>query len=356
MCDRIISCLPGVRKRVYIVTIAVLSFTMSPVLSAQTWSDWWGYEGISGPEYWGKLNPEWTLCDIGKQQSPINIDPKSLVYDPNLRPFKMERKRVDGIVLNTGRDVTLNLLESKSNCITILTGPVSYRYRVAQLKIHFGTLDSSGSEHTISGQYFTAEVHLLAYNSDLYKNFTHAVHSPHGLATVAIFATIGDKPNNEFEVLSKEFQNILFKGQERNISEILLADLLPQTELYMTYEGSLTQPGCQETVTWILLNKPLYVTKDQMRALRKLSQMDIPNKLMGDNVRPTRPLNRRTIRTNINPHDKFEECTIKREMFYQVGEKYETEATADATGVIDDQNFADVMPAGIELNKRYQDE
>ena len=24
---------------------------------------------------------------------------------------------------------------------------------------------------------------------------------------------IGDKPNNEFEVLSKEFQNILFKGK-----------------------------------------------------------------------------------------------------------------------------------------------
>ena len=67
-----------------------------------------------------------------------------------------------------------------------------------------------------------------------------------------------------YTVINYFFFNSLLSGQERNISEILLADLLPQTELYMTYEGSLTQPGCQETVTWILLNKPLYVTKDQV--------------------------------------------------------------------------------------------
>lgn len=36
------------------------------------------------------------------------------------------------------------------------------------------------------------------------------------------------------------------------------------TEHYMTYEGSTTAPGCHETVTWIVLNKPIYITLQQV--------------------------------------------------------------------------------------------
>ena len=36
---------------------------------------WWTYEGISGPEYWGVLNQEWTMCNKGRSQSPVNINP-----------------------------------------------------------------------------------------------------------------------------------------------------------------------------------------------------------------------------------------------------------------------------------------
>ncbi len=32
----------------------------------------------------------------------------------------------------------------------------------------------------------------------------------------------------------------------------------------VVFQGSSTQPGCWETVTWILYNKPAYITKQQL--------------------------------------------------------------------------------------------
>ena len=69
----------------------------------------------------------------------------------------------------------------------------------------------------------------------------------------------------------------------------------------MTYEGSTTYPGCWETVTWIVLNKPIYLSRQEMFELRKLKQGDKinPKAPLSNNRRPLQLLNSRTIRTNI---------------------------------------------------------
>ena len=34
------------------------------------WENWWTYDGISGPAYWGLINPAWTMCNkVGKVAS-----------------------------------------------------------------------------------------------------------------------------------------------------------------------------------------------------------------------------------------------------------------------------------------------
>ena len=48
-------------------------------VTADNWDSWWTYEGISGPEYWGVINKEWTMCSRGMSQSPVNIDPGELL-------------------------------------------------------------------------------------------------------------------------------------------------------------------------------------------------------------------------------------------------------------------------------------
>lgn len=49
------------------------------------------------------------------------------------------------------------------------------------------------------------------------------------------------------------------------VKRLSVADLLPATHHYMTYDGSTTVPACHETVTWLILNKPIYITKQQVK-------------------------------------------------------------------------------------------
>ena len=69
----------------------------------------------------------------------------------------------------------------------------------------------------------------------------------------------------------------------------------------MTYEGSATYPGCWESVTWIVMNKPVYLSRSELYSLRQLMQGEKlhPKAPLAHNNRPIQPLNGRTIRTNI---------------------------------------------------------
>lgn len=55
-----------------------------------------------------------------------------------------------------------------------------------------------------------------------------------------------------------------FAGSSTQIRHISLRSLLPNTDQFMTYEGSTTHPGCWESTVWIILNKPIYITKQEV--------------------------------------------------------------------------------------------
>lgn len=56
-------------------------------------------------------------------------------------------------------------------------------------------------------------------------------------------------------------------AQYTPIRHLSLHSLLPETQQYMTYEGSTTHPGCWETTVWIILNRPIYITKQEVTTL-----------------------------------------------------------------------------------------
>lgn len=281
------------------------------------WTEWWwSYDGFSGPAWWGT---KWPICRIGKFQSPIDIRPDRLLYDPELTGIVFAYdKKINGNLTNTGNDVTLYVDDLLIPFLNVTAGPLQYTYHLHQMKLHFGQDDTRGSEHTINGLSFPAELQILAYNADLYANYSHALSSPNGLTAFAIFLEVGEKRNEAFTMISDALSHIPAKGDEYFISGLPLHVLLPQTSQYITYEGSLTQPQCQETVTWVLFNKPIYITEQQLAEIRKINTQGGGHLLIFGNIRPSQPVNNRLIRTNISYKPRNKACAVAKEVFYEV--------------------------------------
>ena len=54
------------------VSLVLGAVCLPGVLGAQ-WKTQWTYDGATGAEHWGDLDPEYATCSTGKEQSPIDI-------------------------------------------------------------------------------------------------------------------------------------------------------------------------------------------------------------------------------------------------------------------------------------------
>ncbi|KAK6738908.1 hypothetical protein RB195_020790 [Necator americanus] len=265
---------------------------------------------FGGPDFWGLVNRDWRMCTAGQMQSPVNIDPGQLLFDPHLGRISIDDVHVEGTFENIGQlpIITINETLSKTT-INITGGPASpYKYRLHQISMHFGQPDGErGSEHTVDRVRFPAEVQLLAYNIDLYTNYSQAVTQPRGLLAIAVIIDIGDTTEVALRRLTVASQSITYKGMKTTLRKLHPAGLIPRTNHYVTYEGSLTIPGCHETVTWIIMNNPIYITRDDLQIwneLQKTESKQADPAYMTPAYRPLKALNGRLLRTNINVNYK----------------------------------------------------
>ncbi|GFN88925.1 carbonic anhydrase-related protein 10-like protein [Plakobranchus ocellatus] len=284
-------------------------------------SETWTYDGPAGPQHWGELNPSWQLCNSGKFQSPINVEPRMLLYDPRLRRLDAQvPDRVSGRLSNTGNDLVFRVDSAAWNQVNFTGGPFMYGYRLAEIKLKIGKTNSHGSEHLVDGRAFSAELQLVCYNSDLATSLSKAQRLPYGVAIISIFAEVNYKDGNDaFRILVDAASEIQWKGQSTPIPNLKVRAMLPDTSYYVTYDGSFTQPGCLETVTWVLFNKPIKIQASQLNKLRQLQkQQQARSGTMAEgNIRTPMPLHNRPIRTNINNPSVESLCTMKKDTFYQ---------------------------------------
>jgi carbonic anhydrase len=212
----------------------------------------WSYDGETGPEHWAPLSSDYAACD-GSQQSPIDLTDASSAEGPSLQT---SYSPAEAEVTDTGHAIQANTTGG-----TMTIGGTTYDLQ--QFHVH------TPSEHAVDGSRYAGEIHLV-----------HQA-GPEQLAVLALFVEEGDGENAPNPSLHDWIQ-----GTDTTLTYDASA-LLPSSQSYYTYEGSLTTPPCSEIVRWVVLDTPIQASSAQLDTLR--AQYD-------GNARPLQSLNDRTLR------------------------------------------------------------
>jgi carbonic anhydrase len=220
----------------------------------------WTYEGSTGPEHWGEIDPKFSTCQLGHHQSPIDI---RNAVPANLPQIEFHYSASPLKIVDNGHTVQVNY------------APGSYivhqgkRYDLVQLHYHHP------SEEAINGVHSDVVMHLV-HRSAEGELAVVAVLFNQGAANAAIDAIVDHLPTAKtVEVETK--------------ANINAEDLLPSNRNYYTFIGSLTTPPCTEGVRWFVMQSGSTLSK---AALEKLA------KLYPNNARPVQPLNGRVVNIN----------------------------------------------------------
>lgn len=242
--------------------IAILSFSLSlllistPILAASG-TPHWSYGGSENPTQWGKLSNDFALCELGRDQSPINIQH---AVEDNSAKINFDYKPSPLVVVNNGHTIQVNYAQGS----TVTINGEKY----ALLQFHFHT----PSEHEINDKASAMELHLV-HRNELGQ-----------LALVGVMLNQG-KSNPLIAEIWKQIPAI---GETNTVSDRMInaASLLPNKKAYFSYNGSLTTPPCSEGVSWNIFVEPITVSEDQIETFANIYQVD---------ARPLQPINGRTV-------------------------------------------------------------
>ncbi len=240
------------------VGVLGLWFT-SGAIAADATAHHWSYKGETGPDHWAKEDESFATCGIGKHQSPINIegavkkDLPALEFSYQAFPLK---------VTDTGHSFQVNA-EPGAGGFTV----GGDHYDFAQVHFH------QPSEERLHGRRYSMVAHVVHKNAK------------GELAVVAVLIRKG-KTNS---ALAPVFDNFPPAGTAEAAvagKTFNVADLLPASHGYFTFEGSLTTPPCSENVRWFVLKTAVEASEKQLKQF---------GSRYAGNARPTQQLNGRAV-------------------------------------------------------------
>ncbi|CAG5876906.1 unnamed protein product [Menidia menidia] len=270
-----------------------------PVLLSSLWaacagSGDWCYQSQFSCTH--QCNEKWDHANQdcgGSKQSPINIVTRKTIKDERLTPLKFSNYQqiFKSSIKNNGHSVQVGV----PHLSTISGGDLPTTYKAVQFHLHWGNKGGPGSEHTIDGEQYPMELHIVHMKAD-YADLTTALRDREGVAVLGFFYEVSNSANRKYDPIITSLQSIKAANGNMSLPSISLAQLIPSEQnmtSYFRYKGSLTTPGCTEAVIWTVFENPIPLSMDQLKAFSELKFSD-GNPLVG-NFRPIQPLNGRKV-------------------------------------------------------------
>jgi carbonic anhydrase len=196
----------------------------------------WSYANDTGPDKWGELSPDWSVCGNGHYQSPIDLRDG---IDARLKPVEASIKPT---ALRYGLDGPTFAVPYESGSMIKVNGTL---YELQQFHFHHT------SEHTVNGKHFPMEAHLVLKSEG----------SNHSDAVMGVFIKAGKE-----NAMLNQFWDQLPRAKHKTVPPIQVdvGKLLPDNKAYYLYEGSMTTPGCPQGVRWFVLEHPVEASQGQI--------------------------------------------------------------------------------------------
>jgi len=188
-------------------------------------------------------------------------------------------------------------------------------YKLWQVHFHWGKDATEGSEHTVDGTKYPLEVHYVHKNTQICTTDAPCTDKNWLLVIGVLFEGVDaeDTPETNWVkqianmakyVALEELKNEGPQSREKNIHWALYRTMITGLENgFYSYKGSLTTPGCNEQVTWVVAKDTVKVYKPNLDGFRMLQH---PNTVIDGvdepqtvrilrNWRPTQDLGDRTV-------------------------------------------------------------
>lgn len=223
----------------------------------------WTYTGKLGPLNWGKLDPAYSACSKGHQQSPVDI--RGARLDSSLKAIQLHFIGGPVTITNDGRAIVVR--QVPGSFVTI----AGVRYDLQHFTFHHP------SEHAVNGDLSDMEVDFL----------TRAADGKMAMLAV-LFSVNSDFPNATIATLVQHLPAT--PGTQQKVDDLVNpGGLLPSDPGYWTYPGSLPEPPCTEGVQWYVYETPLPISLRQLNAFVAIFRM---------NTRPLQEMRGRRIQAN----------------------------------------------------------
>ncbi|PRQ33294.1 putative carbonic anhydrase [Rosa chinensis] len=199
-----------------------------------------------GPARWGKIRHEWSMCNNGSLQSPIDLLDARVDVVSDLGTLQDSYRACNATLKNRGHDMMLKW-QADAGYIPIN----GTQYTARQCHWH------SPSEHTINGKQFDLELHLVHDSPNA------------SIAVIGILYKIG-KPDPFLTQMMDHLEDLSDSiNEEKVIGMVDPKQIKIVSTKYYRYIGSLTTPPCTQDVLWTLVGEVRTVSKEQVKFLRK---------------------------------------------------------------------------------------
>lgn len=239
----------------YISTLIILLALSFTTITAESKSHW-SYDGDTGPANWGNLNTEYSLCETGKNQSPINI---TQAIKASLSELNFDYVADVASIKNNGHSIQSNIADGSSVMIN------GKEFNLLQFHFH------SPSEHHVNGNNYPLEVHFVHADKDM------------NLAVVGVFFEESSEENTVFKDILKMAPKK--EGEKKVKKSIDYKNLIPKDKSYYRLNGSLTTPPCSEGVTWVVMKDIQPISKKQVDKYYKIFGFDANRPVQALNAR-----------------------------------------------------------------------